>query len=94
MAATGPGSVAAGDFPPRADAGGNGVAGQAGSVGHGGGTALRQQGKSARTLQSVDLAAQAMGVDPQTARHYMDAKKAFDGTAVLGKLAAALDPSV
>ena len=26
---------------------------------------------------------QAMGVDPQTARHYLDAKKAFDGSAVL-----------
>jgi len=27
---------------------------------------------------SVDATAQVMGVDPQTARHYLDAKKAFD----------------
>jgi hypothetical protein len=37
----------------------------------------------AAATQSVDATAQAMGVDPQTARHYLDAKKAFDGSAVL-----------
>ena len=37
----------------------------------------------AAATQSVDATAQAMGVDPQTARHYLDARKAFDGSAVL-----------
>lgn len=37
----------------------------------------------AAATQSVDATALAMGVDPQTARHYLDASKAFDGSAVL-----------
>ena len=37
----------------------------------------------AAATQSVDATAQAMGVDAQTARHYLDAKKAFDGSAIL-----------
>ena len=37
----------------------------------------------AAATQSVDATAQAMGVDAQTARHYLDAKKTFDGSAIL-----------
>lgn len=37
----------------------------------------------AAASQSVDATAQAMGVDVQTARHYLDSAKAFDGRAVL-----------
>ncbi|MGL6074887.1 MAG: tyrosine-type recombinase/integrase [Fimbriiglobus sp.] len=37
----------------------------------------------AAATQSVEATAQAMGVDAQTARHYLDAKKAFDGSAIL-----------
>ena len=37
----------------------------------------------AAATQSVDATAQAMGVDAQTARHYLDAKKAFDGSSIL-----------
>ncbi len=44
----------------------------------------------AAATQSVDATAQAMGVDPQTARHYLDARKAFDGSAVLRAAQAAL----
>jgi integrase len=32
---------------------------------------------------SVDATAQAMGVDPQTARHYLDAKKAYDQEVIM-----------
>ncbi len=37
----------------------------------------------AAATQSVDATAQAMGVDPQTARPYLDARKAFNGLAML-----------
>ena len=37
----------------------------------------------ATATQSVDATAQAMGIDAQTARHDLDAKKAFDGSAIL-----------
>ena len=37
--------------------------------------------------QIVDATAQAMGVDPQTARHYLDAAKAFDRSEILRKAA-------
>ena len=44
----------------------------------------------AAATQSVDATAQAMGVDPQTARHYLDARKAFDGSGILRAAQAAL----
>jgi hypothetical protein len=47
----------------------------------------------AAATQSVDATAQAMGVDPQTARHYLDARKAFDGSAVLRAAQEALRPT-
>lgn len=37
----------------------------------------------AAATQSVDLTAEAMGVDPLTARHYLEAGKAFDRSSVL-----------
>lgn len=46
----------------------------------------------AAATQSVDATAQAMGVDPQTARHYLDAAKAFDRSAILKEAAALLLP--
>jgi integrase len=46
----------------------------------------------ATATQSVDATAQAMGVDPQTARHYLDASKAFDRSEILKKAANLLLP--
>ena len=46
----------------------------------------------AAETESVDATAQAMGVDPQTARHYLDAGKAFDRAAILRKAACLLLP--
>ncbi len=46
----------------------------------------------ATATQSVDATAQAMGVDPQTARHYLDAAKAFDRSDILKKAAGLLLP--
>jgi hypothetical protein len=42
--------------------------------------------------QNVDQTARIMGVDPQTARHYIDAKKAIGGSNVLRELADELRP--
>jgi integrase len=42
--------------------------------------------------QSIDATAHAMGADPQTARHYLDAAKAFDRTAILRNTARQLLP--
>lgn len=48
---------------------------------------------TATVTQSVDAAAQAMGVDPQTARkHYLDAQRAFDGEELLKRMAGILRP--
>jgi integrase len=41
---------------------------------------------------SVDATAEALGVDPQTARHYLDAAKAFHGSEIMKKLGAVLLP--
>ena len=45
--------------------------------------ARRIEGALAAATQSVDATAQATGADPQTARHYLDAAKAFDRTEIL-----------
>jgi hypothetical protein len=42
---------------------------------------------TAAMTQSVDATAEAMGADPQTARHYLEAAKAFDRSAILRKAA-------
>lgn len=42
--------------------------------------------------QSVDATAQAMGVDPQTARHYLEASKAFTPSDLLKRMAGVLLP--
>lgn len=42
--------------------------------------------------QSVDATARALGADPQTARHYIDAAKAFDRSDILKKAAGLLLP--
>jgi integrase len=44
--------------------------------------------------QSVDATAEAMGSDPQTARHYMEAAKAFDRSEILRKAADLLRPAI
>lgn len=41
----------------------------------------------ATATQSIDATARAMGMDPQTARIYTDAAKAFDGRAIMKKVA-------
>lgn len=41
---------------------------------------------------SVDVTAEALGVDPQTARHYLDASKAFQGSEIMKKLGTVLLP--
>lgn len=41
---------------------------------------------------SVDATAEALGVDPQTARHHLDAAKAFHGSEIMKKLGAVLLP--
>jgi integrase len=46
----------------------------------------------AAATQSVDATAEALGVDPQTARHYLDAGKAFQGSELLKKFAQVLLP--
>lgn len=46
----------------------------------------------AAATQSVDATARAMGADPQTARHYLDAAKAFDGVGILKDAADLLRP--
>jgi integrase len=46
----------------------------------------------ATATQSVDATAQAMGIDPQTARHYVDAGKAFDRSEILKQAADLLRP--
>lgn len=46
----------------------------------------------ATATQSVDATARAMGADPQTARHYTDAARAFDGEGVLKDAASLLRP--
>jgi hypothetical protein len=46
----------------------------------------------AAATQSVDATAESLGVDPQTARHYLDRAKAFNGTDVMKRMAAALLP--
>ncbi|MDB5311179.1 MAG: hypothetical protein JWO38_5381 [Gemmataceae bacterium] len=46
----------------------------------------------ATATQSVDATAQAMGIDPQTARHYLDAGKAFDRSAILRRASSLLLP--
>jgi hypothetical protein len=47
----------------------------------------------ATATQSVDATAHTMGVDPQTARVYVDAGKAFDRHEVLKRLAGSLVPA-
>jgi hypothetical protein len=42
--------------------------------------------------QSVDATAEALGVDPQTARHYLEASKAFKGSELLTRLGSVLLP--
>jgi len=42
--------------------------------------------------QSVDATARALGADPQTARHYIDAAKAFDRSDILKRAAGLLLP--
>ncbi len=46
----------------------------------------------AAATQSIDATAQALGIDPQTARHYLDAGKAFDRTEIMRKAAELLQP--
>jgi hypothetical protein len=46
----------------------------------------------AAATQSVDATAEALGLDPQTARHYLDSATAFKGTELLQKLAGVLLP--
>jgi len=46
----------------------------------------------AAATQNVDATAQAMGVDPQTARHYLDAGKAFDRMGIMKRAASLLLP--
>jgi hypothetical protein len=46
----------------------------------------------AATYQNVDATAHALGLDAQTARHYLDAAKAFDRTQMLKQAAAVLLP--
>lgn len=46
----------------------------------------------AAATQSVDATARAMGADPQAARHYLDAAKAFDGSGNLKQAADLLRP--
>jgi len=46
----------------------------------------------AAATQSIDATAEALGVDPQTARHYLDASKAFKGTELMKKFASVLLP--
>ena len=46
----------------------------------------------AAATQSVDATAEALGVDPQTARHYLDASKAFKGSELMKKFASVLLP--
>jgi hypothetical protein len=56
---------------------------------------LRRRAITLATLatQSVDAAAQAIGVNPATARaHYLDARRAFDSDALFTKLAGVLRP--
>jgi integrase len=55
---------------------------------------LRARTFTAVTLitKNVDAAARAMGADPQTARHYLDAAKAFDSSAILKQAADLLLP--
>jgi len=47
---------------------------------------------AATATKYVDATAQTMGVDPQTARHYLDAGKVFDRTDILKKVAGLLLP--
>ena len=43
---------------------------------------------TAMTTQSVDATAQAIGIDPQTARrYYLDAQAAFDGQEIMKRMA-------
>ncbi|VTR93342.1 integrase family protein : : Phage_integrase [Gemmata massiliana] len=46
----------------------------------------------AAATQNVDATARAMGVDPQTARHYLDAAQAFDRSDILKRAADLLLP--
>jgi hypothetical protein len=46
----------------------------------------------AAAARSVGATAHAMGVDPQTARHYLDAGKAFDRSEILKQAADLLRP--
>ena len=46
----------------------------------------------AKATGSVDATAEALGLDPQTARHYLDRSKAFDGQEVIRKLSDKLLP--
>ena len=42
---------------------------------------------------SIDQTAEAIGIDPRTARrHYLDAKRAIDGQALLERMADVLRP--
>lgn len=43
--------------------------------------------------QNVDAAARAMGADPQTARHYLDAERAFGSQDILRRVADLLRPA-
>lgn len=55
---------------------------------------LRKRAITLTTLASgsVDATAQAIGIDPQTARrYYLDAQAAFDSEALLKKMADVLD---
>jgi UDP-glucose 6-dehydrogenase len=47
---------------------------------------------AAAATQSVDTTARAMGVDLQTARHYLDAGRAFDGSGVMKQATNLLRP--
>ena len=46
----------------------------------------------AAATQSVDATAEALGVDPQTARQYLDSAKAFNGSDIMKKLTGVLLP--
>lgn len=58
---------------------------------------LRKRAITLTTLatQNVEQTAEAIGIDPQTARrYYLDAKKAFDGTEVMKRMGSILSPQI
>lgn len=58
---------------------------------------LRKRAITLTTLatQNSEQTAEAIGIDPQTARrYYLDAKKAFDGTEVMKRMGSILSPQI